>query len=571
MHTLTTAPAEQWGALLEMLGTGMTVRPVSGGAADDAPCTVSSLLGMMDAQALELPMSRAPTAVPMREAGAAAREATQAQKGGLPGRPRARRAQQTLPLAPTHIEEDKRDLDELLRELGEEAPPTAKKVKLKPKAMPKRGLKELEAVVSENVPVAAPSPQEPHGLASLCRAVHAAPGAPEGAAAEAAVEAGDERTGAPPKAAPCGKTLEAGSGGRSGTAAEERPTTAAAGGVASSSSGSGGEAEEAQEEDEWQTVASRAVRRAMKGTISAPDPEACMSKPSTPASIGRHREASEGCSTDVAGSGEGLACTIGASSSSSSAQDPRAGISLSPPTIGAEALESQAGIDRVDARDTLELPLASLVAGTEPHIVEVAQFTDPRAGVEVPPVMDDASPLPRCLRRAKSEGELPGVVQGFASPAADEFTPTSFTTRPSVGTWLGQLSPLAGSRNQGKEERPRTAVPSDFAEDRHAADIGAWHQRPSVGSWLQPPLLGVPDAQDHAQLWGATPESTPPASPRGAEICHAPGSPQQVVWVPVPVHLLGEVQQVLYRATAAAPTHPQPAPAVQAVWMVMPP
>jgi hypothetical protein len=98
------------------------------------------------------------------------------------------------------------------------------------------------------------------------------------------------------------------------------------------------------------------------------------------------------------------------------------------------------------------------------------------------------------------------------------------------------------------------------AESRPVAtpmfDMGSlqWQCRPSVGTWNHPEFL-MPNSASKArtprswatseksvevQLWPATPDSTPPATPRMG------GS--DVTWVPVPNHLLNEVQQVLMRA-----------------------
>mmetsp|Transcript_106333 Transcript_106333/g.184835 ORF Transcript_106333/g.184835 Transcript_106333/m.184835 type:complete len:416 (-) Transcript_106333:98-1345(-) len=73
---------------------------------------------------------------------------------------------------------------------------------------------------------------------------------------------------------------------------------------------------------------------------------------------------------------------------------------------------------------------------------------------------------------------------------------------------------------------------------------GAMWQQPSVGTWMSGPAtvpMQSPTAQGHMQLWPATPESTPPGSPRG---CNSSSS-EGVVWVPVPLHCLAEVQDVI--------------------------
>jgi hypothetical protein len=67
--------------------------------------------------------------------------------------------------------------------------------------------------------------------------------------------------------------------------------------------------------------------------------------------------------------------------------------------------------------------------------------------------------------------------------------------------------------------------------------------QPSVGTWLGGSTC-VRDPARTIPVWPATPESTPPTSPR----CNS-GEPREVL-VPVPIHLLAEVQQLLLRHAA---------------------
>merc|ERR1712039_940964 len=96
---------------------------------------------------------------------------------------------------------------------------------------------------------------------------------------------------------------------------------------------------------------------------------------------------------------------------------------------------------------------------------------------------------------------------------------------------------------------------ADRSSSPHTAptrDI-AWQTRASVGTWL-----GRTSAQENRrndshdqQFWPATPEGSLQPAPRS----YSDGVPtmassamQAVVWVPVPVHLLDKVQQVLNNA-----------------------
>merc|ERR1719163_873723 len=101
LRTLSSAPPNQWGAWLQALGA--SVHPVDRQEENPSMCTISSLLGMMES---------APGA---SDAAAAAASKEVAKIGG---RTRARR-RVAAPVERKPAEEDPRDLDELLRDIGE--------------------------------------------------------------------------------------------------------------------------------------------------------------------------------------------------------------------------------------------------------------------------------------------------------------------------------------------------------------------------------------------------------------------------------------------------------------------
>merc|ERR1719491_441144 len=102
-RTLSEAPPEQWDALLQALGA--SVRPVEKHIDREAPYTVTSLLGMMEPLAADDTILSKPMA-PLSEV----------PRGGAAGRSRARRRPLPAPTLP--VQQDTRDLEELLRELA---------------------------------------------------------------------------------------------------------------------------------------------------------------------------------------------------------------------------------------------------------------------------------------------------------------------------------------------------------------------------------------------------------------------------------------------------------------------
>jgi len=149
--------------------------------------------------------------------------------------------------------------------------------------------------------------------------------------------------------------------------------------------------------------------------------------------------------------------------------------------------------------------------------------------------------------RSRSEGALP---EACSSATSDAVAP-SFSARPSVATWLrsapvGRAVESTAVRLCTRSSSPLPSNPELAGEQNEAPR--AWRKRPSVGTWLAPVAPRAEavsrDRSRELQLWPDTPMSTPAVSPQRP---HLDNSASQVVWVPVPVQLLGEVQKVLMR------------------------
>jgi len=136
--------------------------------------------------------------------------------------------------------------------------------------------------------------------------------------------------------------------------------------------------------------------------------------------------------------------------------------------------------------------------------------------------------------------------------------------RPSVGTWYHSSSPISSqapgqrrrrrSLSEGADPIGKSSTDSDLEEvevQDHRAEASSsaspsgrtWSLQPSVGTWLNTPRAQKAQEED-LQLWPPTPETTPPASPRRGSGTAFAGS-DQVLWMPIPLHLVGEVQQLI--------------------------
>lgn len=137
--------------------------------------------------------------------------------------------------------------------------------------------------------------------------------------------------------------------------------------------------------------------------------------------------------------------------------------------------------------------------------------------------------------RSRSDGDLPELW----SHVADDFH-----SKPSVGTWLSTPSRIAESASAEASQNIGRARPQSSTAPNPPQ---VWHAYPSVGTWLASPQSGRGKPEDGAtQLWPATPESTPPSSPRPT--C----ATVQHVFVPVPLHLVGAVQELVFQASVDA-------------------
>lgn len=160
-------------------------------------------------------------------------------------------------------------------------------------------------------------------------------------------------------------------------------------------------------------------------------------------------------------------------------------------------------------------------------------------------LMETATLELRNSRRSLSEGATPKFwLSGLPDDELDTSRPSlpesalqskasndTWSLQPSVGTWLGP-SP-----------RPRRVSQHEATSNREANAI-AWHWRPSVGTWLRPSSRSPSRRQRSPEpdVWPSTPQSTPPESPRTAA-CDTPS--QHVVWMPIPFHLVSEVQSLI--------------------------
>jgi len=183
-----------------------------------------------------------------------------------------------------------------------------------------------------------------------------------------------------------------------------------------------------------------------------------------------------------------------------------------------------------------------------------------------------ASAAGSSYRRSLSEGDRPepqrkaslqlqhAATAASSHPAAPVRTEEAWCARPSVGTW-NLAPPRTRSRDAARRESPSARGGGALSSPPLAAQCPQslpWQVRPSIGTWLHvaSPRICSPahccsrarsrsNASMEMRLWPATPESTPPASPRRGSECGGLRGCGGVVWVPVPVHLLSEVEQLL--------------------------
>jgi len=140
-------------------------------------------------------------------------------------------------------------------------------------------------------------------------------------------------------------------------------------------------------------------------------------------------------------------------------------------------------------------------------------------------------------RMAAADAE---TTEAPSSVAAETAEAAAVEPAPETAVCDNQVTGRRRSRSEGpptlndKEE----VVEAQVAEvNSQTVSPSSWQVQPSVGTWLLPSdgRQGSPVGQ----LWPATPESTPPTSPRRMS------GVAEVVWMPIPVHLAGEVQQLI--------------------------
>jgi len=520
IQSLTSTPAHQWGALLEVLGTGMTVRPVESKSQVDAPCTVTSLLGMMGAEHAVQPTV---TALAAQSASSRSPSSTETlaqtlgtQQGQKCGRQRGRRGQQQSAPVAAPAEEDTRDLDQLLRELGE-PPATSSKAKAKAKVAPKR---------ARDAP--------PDG--EDCRpASSAATSQSSAASAKAEGDSAAARWKAASQRAPVVQKL---------SRVDEQVVSQTAGDQSQKCDGEEGsqktthqnaeaipalevENDAESSADAWQVVGSRLGRRHAKQGQSGH--EFAVDSVATQVTVGPPEERTKSNATQS-----------------------------ETPEVRKDQMSDQAVMrSAMDEQRTVDAPASPASQDVHRPVCTAAAPAPVAAAVAVEPVDEGGGATgivgdgDACGSTTLAEAESPGLKRSKsegALPDSCQDVPSAYHKRPSVGTWLGRSPMLPWVRTDVADNDPSDLAYRSCSVDnpRNPFELGngsspsngaAWHHCPSVGSWLRP------RADKEPQLFPATPESTPPASPR-------PGTPPQVVWVPVPLHLLGEVQDLLCRAGA---------------------
>jgi hypothetical protein len=145
-----------------------------------------------------------------------------------------------------------------------------------------------------------------------------------------------------------------------------------------------------------------------------------------------------------------------------------------------------------------------------------------------------------------------------------------YSRRPSVATWLCRpFRRLRDLEEPAVEERADDLLcvresppaPSASSAEPLAWAGGSWRVQPSVGTWLVPSPAASPawssgrDVHAESSFFPATPDFTPPGSPRSPAL-QAAQPAQGVVLVPVPVHLLGEVQRIISTGGMSAACSP---------------
>lgn len=540
---LSSAPVEEWGALLQDFGVSLTDRSSPADPVSAPFCTVSSLLEMMQPpphqpsgfSSASAPMTRRAeellsSAVATQRIAAATAAAVTAHEEEQPGRTgavmkdaealraqarktllrasidgtlaqtlaksaanapgekaqpaqpapspaqlrpaRRRRSQLREASPPATKEEDPRDLDELLRQLGEEPAVATTSAPKKKKAK----------AAWKQAPAAPPAPKQ----------ASAAPPAPKTKSrpepqAKAGRSAGDYSR--PSKAADVTDSLKD-EQALEGTDGAEQESTAADGTEdfpAEESTAADG-TEEGADEAEWRVVAPRGA-------------------------IARHSQETAEFAAEQAAELAAEHATRGEAPTVAMAED-----ALGPEEAAAEPTRGR----------------ACEMEGHGSALARESQASEAAAGLATETeVVDSVTVAPT----------------GAACPGA-----SMFTVRPSVATWLGEHRRFRSSSPPcGNDEVTGAAACSSRCRSQ-GADTNCsrtWRHRSSVATWLQQSPLNSerpargsrsPSRRD-ILLWPSTPESTPPNSPR------AP--PGGFVWMAVPTALIADVQDLIRTRQAA--------------------
>jgi len=519
IQKLSSAPPDQWGALLEAIGASIQPAqrrsvPAISGSARESPCTVSSFLGMMEGTShqaaakeespctvtsllgmIEKPSQALGQLTAVQQSGGAYASNAGATSSGRLMRTRRNQRAVAAP-TPAVVEEDMRDLDELLKDLGE-SPASAKAAKKKAKIIQK----------------AAPSPCSPAEKSSE-RVVQQEEAVEERGAQEEKRQAAAEKE------------------QRRKAAEEERRRLA--------------EEQTEIERLRLQAASDERQRRAAEKEE-------------------RRRKAAEEEAKRLAEQQE---------------------------------LQRKAAEKEKQRRAAMEAKKKQEAEQNRPSDEQKQADQKRPSNEQKQAVQQPDGPVQKLSDESLSQrSSFCAVVRG-RSPSRNEQQPTrtfwkataqssatskepEFTARPSVGTWL---QPRCGSKVMrfpvsAVEPRSESQSSAGSASAPPVPRSRSWHARPSVGTWFSAPPFPLQTVATSAEpvtkasaapaekkrsvsrgpllLWPATPESTPPSSPRGSDkYPFSDTQPNkfggfvpshQIVWVPVPADLLAEVQQVLNR------------------------
>jgi len=484
MDSLCAAPPEQWSELLEKMGA--TVRPATEGPSGE-PCTVSAWLDALQDQKAKEP----PTVSP--DVPASGPDSLMGTSPADKKRRERRLAEKTLTTA---WEEDKRDLNDLLRDLGEPVSKAGQRRKAKGPATRQEAAEDCRAG-GNVIKVSDPQP-------TLLASSYPAPELGAGAKVQELKSKKPQKTKA--------------SGEDDLQAAKEQvnaaPTSPRHSSFGSTSAGDSAGCNESDSKDDvnWVEVPTRASRREAKKRAGQQQLEIQTQDQEAPID----REPAKGRSPGKV----------------TSNQPPSEALRLEVSVVDKAVLDKPMQKAPEEAKKTIELPASSNALqerGRGPQSHTYAEVLQETAG--------------ECSKRCLSVGDEP---RRMAPAEVEEHSPSQFYGRPSVGTWLRQAgaSPRIATQPQGvldsaqeeivlrdeAHQLEESSVALEPEEQTAGGGGSSWQVHPSVGTWL--------GTRPQEYNWPSTPDTTPR---------HACSSPMEepVVWVAVPLRLLPLVQQVL--------------------------